>query len=223
MKTKLFTGLAAAAVLLIGGPAFGFDHSGGGGGGDAGRDVAAGHQSAPVERHASMAAVRNAPGSRSFVTRRNTGVSNDGYAASRYRATGNIARGGNSVAFGGRGNYAQNGRNDRNYAFPSHGGWDHGRQYYWQGRHYGWYGNGWYILDPYPYYGYGYYDSGYGDSGNVAVQVQAALSHAGYYQGPIDGIVGPGTSAAIAAFQRDNGLRVTGTITRSLVSDLGVG
>jgi peptidoglycan hydrolase-like protein with peptidoglycan-binding domain len=89
-------------------------------------------------------------------------------------------------------------------------------------------------MNPYPYYagyGYGNYNSGasygstsYGSSTAApeSVQVQSALSQQGYYQGPIDGIVGPGTQAAISAYQQNNGLRVTGTITNGLIRDLGV-
>jgi len=234
MNTKLFTGLTAAALLLIGGPAFGYDHRDGGGRPAARHAVAAAHRSVSVARHTSVAAVRRAPAARSFVARRSTGVTHAAYAANRStniartRST-NIARGNtstrsrNSVAFGGHANYAQNGNNGRQYAFASHGGWNHGQQYFWHGHHYGWYGNGWYIIAPFPYYGYNYYSPTYTYGGNVAVQVQNALYQAGYYQGPIDGIVGPGTSAAIAAYQRDNGLRVTGTITPGLVQNLGVG
>ena len=70
------------------------------------------------------------------------------------------------------------------------------------------------------------FTAGYGsyyNSGSVGVEVQQALNQQGYYRGPIDGVIGPGTSAAIAAYQRDNGLRVTGTITHGLLRDLGVG
>jgi hypothetical protein len=222
MNAKLITGLVASALLLIGGPAFGFDHKAGGGR-PAGRAVASAHRSVAVVHHASVAAVRRAP-ARSFVARRSTAVGKGTYAAANRSRSTNIARGNtsarNSVAFGGHSNYAQNGNGGRKYAFASHNGWNHGQQYYWHNHHYGWYGNGWYIIDPFPYYGFGY-DSGNG--GNVAVGVQTALSQAGYYQGPIDGIVGPGTSSAIAAYQHDNGLRVTGTITPALVANLGAG
>jgi Putative peptidoglycan binding domain len=132
------------------------------------------------------------------------------------------------VAFSGNANYAANGGRGSHgtYAFASHSGWSHGREYYWHGHHYGWYGNGWYIIDPFPY-GYGYWGPNtgyyYGSGAPVSIEVQTALQQQGYYEGPIDGIVGPGTEAAIAAYQQENGLRVTGTITRGLLVDLGVG
>ena len=131
------------------------------------------------------------------------------------------------MAFGGTRNNSQAYANNRGgngrytYAFASHPGWNTGRQYNWGGHRYGWYDNAWYIINPYPYYGGYPYDS-YG-SGSVSVQVQQSLAQDGYYQGPIDGVVGPGTQAAIAAYQRDNGLRVTGNITHGLLNSLGIG
>jgi peptidoglycan hydrolase-like protein with peptidoglycan-binding domain len=56
----------------------------------------------------------------------------------------------------------------------------------------------------------------------VAEQVQADLAQQGYHPGPIDGVVGSRTGAAIAAYQRDNGLPVTGTIDGALLQSLGV-
>ncbi len=47
-----------------------------------------------------------------------------------------------------------------------------------------------------------------------SVNIQKALKKAGYYNGAIDGKVGPGTRDAIAAFQRDNGLTADGVCGR---------
>ncbi len=44
-------------------------------------------------------------------------------------------------------------------------------------------------------------------------RVQVSLMALGYYQGAIDGIVGPQTRSALERYQRDYGLQVTGTIT----------
>ena len=41
-------------------------------------------------------------------------------------------------------------------------------------------------------------------------QIQKALAQAGYYQGTIDGVIGPKTRRAIRAFQEANGLKADG-------------
>ncbi|MFH0986149.1 MAG: peptidoglycan-binding protein [Candidatus Omnitrophota bacterium] len=47
-----------------------------------------------------------------------------------------------------------------------------------------------------------------------SVNIQKALKKAGYYNGAIDGKVGPGTRDAIASFQKDNGLAADGVCGR---------
>jgi S1-C subfamily serine protease len=47
-----------------------------------------------------------------------------------------------------------------------------------------------------------------------AAAAQRALEALGYDPGPADGVLGPRTRSAIAAFQRDNGLQATGVIDR---------
>lgn len=44
--------------------------------------------------------------------------------------------------------------------------------------------------------------------------IQEALKNAGYYNGAIDGKIGPNTRKAIRAFQKDNGLTVDGVVGR---------
>ena len=56
----------------------------------------------------------------------------------------------------------------------------------------------------------------------VTVGVQEQLARAGYYDGPIDGVLGPMTREAIAAFQADNGLAVTSAIDEPTLATLGV-
>jgi hypothetical protein len=56
----------------------------------------------------------------------------------------------------------------------------------------------------------------------VTVDVQEHLARAGYYDGPIDGVLGPMTREAIAAFQADNGLAVTSAIDEPTLATLGV-
>ena len=78
---------------------------------------------------------------------------------------------------------------------------------------------------PYPYYypyGYGAYQGGYGVNGSLVVQVQRRLASAGYYSGPIDGVVGRGTRRAIRAFERSRGLPVDGVIHHRLLTTMGL-
>jgi hypothetical protein len=55
---------------------------------------------------------------------------------------------------------------------------------------------------------------------SIEAEVQIALAKRGYYRGPIDGDIGPGSRAAIRAWQVDRGLRVTGWIDRDLLRSL---
>jgi len=43
-------------------------------------------------------------------------------------------------------------------------------------------------------------------------QIQRALKNAGYYDGPIDGKIGPKTKQAILKFQKANGLKIDGIV-----------
>jgi hypothetical protein len=204
MKTKLLVGLAVA--LLAGGSAFA--HDGRGGGGSGGRAVA-------------------------FSGGGRAGGFESRGAGGSFRSP--------SIAFGGSSSRAfSNGRGGGGrFAFSSHSGWNRGNAYFWNGRHYRYYNNGWFIVDPYPYYGGGYYGSDYYGPGytvygqssdddsaqpsapvSLPAQVQQELAREGYYRGPIDGLVGPGTRSAISAYQQDNGLRVTGTINGHLLDAL---
>jgi len=95
--------------------------------------------------------------------------------------------------------------------------------------------NGWYYWDagywfpawgyaPYAYYPYDgpiYAYNGLAPD-QVIVDVQSQLQQNGYYDGPIDGILGPMTREAIAAFQADNGLAVTAAIDEPTLSTLGI-
>jgi len=44
----------------------------------------------------------------------------------------------------------------------------------------------------------------------------------GYYQGDLDGLLGPLTRAAIANYQRDRGLYMTSAIDRPTLESLGM-
>jgi len=56
----------------------------------------------------------------------------------------------------------------------------------------------------------------------VTVNVQEQLARAGYYDGPIDGILGSMTREAIAAYQADNGLAITSAIDEPTLATLGL-
>ena len=76
----------------------------------------------------------------------------------------------------------------------------------------------------YPYaYGGGYpYTPSYGYNGSTVAAVQQRLGRLGYYHGVVDGVMGPQTRSAIAAFESRNGMGVDGTISRSLLDTLGL-
>lgn len=59
-------------------------------------------------------------------------------------------------------------------------------------------------------------------SGSLDYSVQRELARRGYYRGPLDGDIGPMSRSAIARYQRDRGLSVTGSITSSLLRSLGL-
>jgi hypothetical protein len=95
------------------------------------------------------------------------------------------------------------------------GGW-----YYWNAGY--WYpawGYAPYVYYPYdgPIYGYNYLSPD-----QVVVDVQRQLRRDGYYFGPIDGVLGPMTRRAIAAFQADHGLAVTSAIDEPTLATLSL-
>ena len=57
---------------------------------------------------------------------------------------------------------------------------------------------------------------------SMEAAVQAVLAKQGYYQGPIDGAIGPSTSRAIRNYQRDHHLTPTGTINPALAASMGL-
>ena len=83
----------------------------------------------------------------------------------------------------------------------------------------------------YPY-SYSYYPAdyyGYNDNGSsysnvqLVIEVQRRLARAGYYRGAIDGILGPETRRAIAAYERDHKTPAYGVIDRQLLRTFGLG
>jgi hypothetical protein len=130
-----------------------------------------------------------------------------------------------------------------------YGRYGYGRGYY-RGRYgygygygpgFGFYGYPWWpwwwdyygYYYPGAYYGYNGGDGGYyassdppSNSGSGSYQfnntraVQAALAWRGFYNGRIDGVMGPETRSAIRAFQRQQGLPETGEIDSNLTKAL---
>lgn len=54
------------------------------------------------------------------------------------------------------------------------------------------------------------------------VRAQSQLSSLGYYNGAVDGAFGPLTSRALAQYQSDYGLPVTGRLDRATLKSLGI-
>jgi len=74
-----------------------------------------------------------------------------------------------------------------------------------------------------------YYSNGQGSSrqyyreaNSVGASVQQALARAGYYNGSVDGQIGPKSRRSIAAYQQDHGLAITGNINSALMASLGL-
>jgi hypothetical protein len=109
-----------------------------------------------------------------------------------------------------------------------------------------WFGldDGFYPWDYYPYYAFDYYPYDYypgyyadvepyynneGVSGSnvpapdpTVSAVQTRLTQMGFYNGPADGIYGPLTRDAVARYQTDNNLPVTGNLSGDTLQSLGV-
>jgi hypothetical protein len=123
--------------------------------------------------------------------------------------------------------------------------WDHRQIHTWNHHRFRWFNNNWVIIDGgfgYPYYygGYGpyYYGDDYGydtpaysteaqpyeysSSANLAASVQEELVQKGYNPGAVDGVIGPQTRNAIAQFQSDHRLPVTGEIDSATISAMGL-
>jgi hypothetical protein len=56
----------------------------------------------------------------------------------------------------------------------------------------------------------------------VIANVQTALQQQGYYQGEVDGLLGPQTRSAVADYQRANGLAKTAAIDQPTLESLGM-
>src|SRR5213080_3436230 len=95
------------------------------------------------------------------------------------------------------------------------GGWYYWNLGYWFPA-WGYAASAYYAFDG-PIYGY----NGLAPD-RVIVDVQSQLQRDGYYDGAVDGVLGPMTREAIAAFQADNGLAVTSVIDEPTLATLGI-
>lgn len=75
----------------------------------------------------------------------------------------------------------------------------------------------------YPYDGPIYVGSAARPFDQVVADVQSILQEQGYYRGEVDGLVGPLTQDALAAYQRDQGLVQTAAIDQPTLNSLGLG
>jgi len=148
---------------------------------------------------------------RSYSSRQYSGTRY--YGATPYYGGGNTYYGGTGYNYGGGSAYPY-------YSYYS--GWPYSNWGY--GTSWGYpysYGSG------YPYSGYNnyysYYTPTYGYSASLVAAVQRRLGQLGYYHGVVDGVIGPRTRDAIAAFESRNGLVVDGRISRPLLDTLRLG
>jgi hypothetical protein len=103
-----------------------------------------------------------------------------------------------------------------NHVVFIYGGW-----YYWNNNY--WYPAWGYAPDSvYVYDGPVYASSPSEDPGQVIANVQSALQQQGYYQGDIDGILGPQTRAALAEYQTAQGIEPTGAVDEPTLETLGM-
>ena len=159
-------------------------------------------------------------GTRAYAGRQNTGTRY--YRGTRYY--GNNYGGVRSYSYGG---------GYQNYGYSSgwpNSSWGYGTSGYYPYSYYGGYPYSGYN-NYYSYYGgypsggynnYSYYTPTYRYNGSTVAAVQQRLGRLGYYHGAVDGVIGPQTQSAIAAFESRNGLGVDGTISRPLLNSLGL-
>jgi hypothetical protein len=95
----------------------------------------------------------------------------------------------------------------------THSDWSRNGEHEWNHHNYRWYQGGWLIIDE-------GYSPNFARGGSTASNVQTSLANQGYYNGAIDGDIGPGTRNAIANYQSDHDLRVTGRINDPLLVSL---
>lgn len=100
-----------------------------------------------------------------------------------------------------------------------HSDWDRRGIHEWDGHRFRWFNGGWLIIDN-GFWPTGYY--AYQPGGSKIFNAQAELADMGYYNGAVDGVVGPMTRQAIADYQADNGLPVDGYLNPPTQDSLGL-
>jgi hypothetical protein len=108
-----------------------------------------------------------------------------------------------------------------NWHYGSHvvfiyGGWYYWDNYYWYPA-WGYAPDSVYVVDA-PIYA----SNPAEDPAQVVANVQSALQEQGYYQGDIDGVLGPQTRAALAEYQSAQGLEPTGLVDEPTLETLGM-
>ena len=149
-------------------------------------------------------------GTRSYVGRQYSGTR---YYGSTPYYGGNTYYGGTRYYYGG-GSYPY-------YSYYS--GWPYSNWGY--GTSWGYYPYSYWGGEPYNYSSnyYSYYTPAYSYNASLVAAVQQRLDQLGYYHGAVDGVIGPQTRGAIAAFESRNGLVVDGRISRPLLDTLRLG
>jgi hypothetical protein len=173
-------------------------------------------QVTPTHRHgtsSSYMGTRHYTGTQKYSgTRQNSSTryyGYNGYAGTGYSGGTRYYYGGPSSYYGGWG-----------YPYYGYSSWPHASYGYYPYSYYGGY--------PYSYYGgysnaYSYYQPAYGNDDGTVSAVQRRLGELGYYHGVVDGVMGPQTRAAIAAFESTHGMIVDGMITTRLLNRMGGG
>jgi len=159
---------------------------------------------------------------RSYTGRQYTGTRN--YSGTRYYGSRNYYGGGTRYYYsGGYPTYGYSGWPYSSFGYGTSGYYPYS---YYGGYPYSGYNNYYSYYGGYPYSGYNtrysYYTPTYGYSGSTVAAVQQRLGRLGYYHGAVDGVMGPQTRNAIAAFQSRNGMAVDGAIDRPLLNSLGL-
>jgi hypothetical protein len=140
---------------------------------------------------------------------------------------------------------------ERHIAANWHSDWDRHHAHFFHHRFFVfddgfWFGldDGFFPWDYYPYYAFDYYpydyypgyysdvEPYYNNEGvsytnvpepdSTVAAVQTRLVQLGYYNGPADGIYGPLTRDAVARFQTDENVPVTGSLSGGTLEALGV-